>query len=315
MDMKTFTMNSLLGADNDEEDIISDNDTWVELDISTYSEFYHEVKDDGCSHLFELMRISGTFNFDISAVKAHFMEYDVPVLILEDQNAIDSYFTAEVLDTPGLVKSEEKKLKDMAVCFRCRLSSKRSGLVCLFPFILMPHTPPKNLKDSPLLAHEMLHLRKTFTGLYDERTIKYTYWNKDLQSLAKANLHSILEHKITSLLKEEFEALQANNDMESVNLAMSQSYIPMALNNCASILDWWLNDEQQYLNISRTSGFMADCVSKCLIELGYVDMHPSQEMTSLKWRCVTERVFREAYKFWQKRPDNFVELLKRSLET
>lgn len=313
--MKTFTMNSLLGADNDEEDIISDNDTWVELDINTYTEFYNEVKEDGCSHLFELFRISGQSKFDISAVKAHFMEYDVPVLILEDQNAIDSYFAAEVLDTPGLVKSEETKLNDVAACLRCRLSSKRSGLVCLFPFILMPHTPPIDLTGSPLLAHEMLHLRKTFTGLYNERAIKYTYWNKDLQALAKANLHSILEHKITTLLTDEFEALQANNDMESVNLAMSQSYIPMALNNCANILDWWLNDEQQYLNISRTSRFIAECLFTCLTDLGYADMHPSQEMTPLKWRGVTELVFREAYKFWQKRPDNFVELLKRSLET
>jgi hypothetical protein len=29
--MKTFTMNSLVGSYEDESDIISDNDTWVEL--------------------------------------------------------------------------------------------------------------------------------------------------------------------------------------------------------------------------------------------------------------------------------------------
>lgn len=118
-----------------------------------------------------------------------------------------------------------------------------------------------------------------------------------------------------SFLFEEYEALQVNNDIENVNLAMSQSYIPLALNSCAETLDWWLNDVRLYLNISRTVKVISETLYDCLTDLGYIDLHPSQNMTPLKWRVVTEKVFREAYKFWMKKPENFVELVSRSLQS
>lgn len=193
--MRTFSMNSLLGQGNDDSDIVSDNDTWVELDTVTYQDFYKEVKADNCIHLFELMRISDQFAFDANNVRLHFIEYDVPVLVLEDQNSINTYFAGNIINTPGLIL-DGSRLNGAAACLRCRLSSKQKNLVCLFPFILMPYAPPTNLAESPLLAHEILHLKKTFTHLYNERSIKYTFWNKDLQSLVKSDLHGALSHKI-----------------------------------------------------------------------------------------------------------------------
>lgn len=313
--MKTFTMNSLLGSDEDKNDIYSDNDTWVELDTEVYKHFYQEVKEDGCAFLFELMKVSGQFDFDSKHLKSHYIEYDIPVLILENQSAVQSYFAENILNVPGLVHVDNPQLNDSATCLRCRLLSRRSGLVCLFPFILLPHAPPQNLSDSPLLGHEMVHLRKTLANLYDQNAIRFTYWNKDLQTLVASNLAGALAFKITPYLTEEYEALHVNNDINGVNLAMTQIYIPMALSGCASILDWWLNDENKYLNISRITRVISDTLFDCLSQLGYNDSQWSHPMTPKRWRDVTEEVFREAYKFWQKKPENFVELIRRSLSS
>ncbi|QXE87364.1 hypothetical protein KP003_02855 [Geomonas nitrogeniifigens] len=314
--MNTFVMNSLLGSDDKENDIVYDNDTWLELDADSYQEFYREVKEDNCRKLFELMHISGQFGFDTSKVKIRFVEYDIPVLVLEDADSINNYIFDSISNVPGLVQADDKnsRLNQAASCFRCRYSSE-SNLVGLFPFILMPFAPPTDLNESPLLAHEIFHLKMTFTELYNEKAIKMTYWNKDLQALVKSDLHDALAHKIRSYLSEEYQALQINHDIDTVNLAFSQSYIPIVLDNCASILDWWLNDEHMYLNISRTSKVISDALYDCLTKLGYNDLHSSQNMTPLKWRGVSEKVFREAYKFWQKKPEDFCELLRRSVES
>mgnify|MGYP001766901535 CR=1 FL=1 len=309
--MTKFNMDSLVGSDSKGEDIISLNDEWLELDSNSYIDFYDDVKQDNADHLLELSKISGFYSISKNA-KIHFLEYDVPVLIIEDFDTI-SALVHDLENTPGLIHDKDRAMDETAHCHRCRYVLQSNGTVGLFPFILFPKAPPNNLIDSPLLAHEMVHLRKTFTSHFNEKAIRWTYWNLHLQADVFKDTYGFLRHKIYHYLMEEHEALGQNNSNQARNIAIRDIYIPIALDECASIIDFLINDNKRYINISKIAEAISTALNECLINIDYNDPSLSRTLTPSKWAQVSKSIFKEAYEQWKKQPANFNQLLKQAL--
>ena len=62
--------------------------------------------------------------------------------------------------------------KDVAVCQRVRMYSKKPAKACLFPYIVMSDSPPKDIEEKSLLAYEMVHSRYALTERYGEDYIR-----------------------------------------------------------------------------------------------------------------------------------------------
>jgi hypothetical protein len=153
------------------------------------------------------------------------------------------------------------------------------------------------------------------TKSFDEKAIRLSFWNADMQEYVRNNFSSVLEYKITSFLEEEWEACAANHDQEGRQRAFTHIHIPGALAGCGNLLDWWLNDEGRYLNISLACGVITNALKKLLIEVGYKDESEDYPMNPQRWSEVAEVVFREAYRMWKKQPGNFNEYMSRSLSS
>jgi len=306
-------MDSLVGTDHNGEDIVSLNDEWIELERNSYLVIFNDVKQDQANQLLFLSNISDTYSLGKNA-KIHFVEYDIPILIIEDTDTI-STSVSTLADTPGLIYDTDRALDETAQCLRCRYVLRSNKTVCLFPYILFPKTPPNNLNDSPLLAHEFVHLKQTFSGLYDEESIRWSQWNLHLQSEVFKKSYEYIRHTIDHYLKEEHEALGQNNSIEERNTAIRDIYIPIVLNQCASIIDFLINDNNKYINISKVTEAISTALYECLIKIDYQDPNTIRSMTPNKWEQVSKAIFKEAYNQWKKYPTNFNQLLQQALST
>lgn len=306
-------MDSLVGTDPKGEDIISLNDNWIEMDSNAYLDFFNDVKEDQANQLFYLSNISDIYSLGENA-KIHYIDYDIPILIVEDYETISNH-VSDLENIPGLIHDRERALLETAQCLRCRYVLKSKGIVGLFPFILYPKAPPRSIADSPLLAHEIVHLKKTFSGHFNERAIRWTYWNSHLQADVFKDTYGFLKHKIDHYLTEEHEALGQNNSIEERNIAIRDIYVPIALNGCASIIDFLINDSKKYINIGRVTESISTALYECLININYSDPSPTQSLTPRKWAQVSITVFKEAYEQWKKHPANFNQLLQQSLSS
>lgn len=304
--MPEFIMTSLVGEDKNGDDIIVPDETWVTLNTDEYLDFFEEVKNDNAKNLIELTQMAGQISFLPDSYSIHFPEYDLPVVVISSESSTDQFFKNYGDSTPGFMGDNVNKAA-MAVCLRNRLKSNRTNRVCLFPFIVMPVNPPLNLIDSPLLAHEMVHLRYTLSERYDENYIRTTYFNAKLQDHWRKNFHPEMARSISGFLIEEWEACAQNFDPDMRQRTFTNVYIPKVLAKCAENLDWWLNDEGGYLNIGRTSCHIAETLHTILTQLGYSDDSSPLPMDPLSWKNVSEAAFREAYASWKKHPGHFVE--------
>lgn len=71
--MSEFTMDSLVGTDPNGEDIISLNDEWIEMDSTSYLDFFNDVRQDHANHLLYLSNISDTYSLGKNA-KIHYID-------------------------------------------------------------------------------------------------------------------------------------------------------------------------------------------------------------------------------------------------
>jgi len=297
--MQIFEMNSLIGTDENGIEHISYNDVWIPLNEETYRIFYEEVKKDNAEKLLKLIELSGQVPISNKNLHLHFMEYDIPALVISSPDSIDNLFDKIANDTPGMHADTSQK-EQRAVCHRNRLPSEQLDQVCLFPMIIMAQKPPEDLSNSPLLSHEMVHLKHTLTEKYGETQIRLSFWNADLQDYYRENFNIALKEAIISTLGEEWEACKENFDEFGRNQAFTSIHIPHVLSSCALKLDWWLNDEKRYLNIGRTATLISETVFDSLTKLGYNDSKSNHPMNPTRWKEVVNHTFRDAYKRWQK---------------
>jgi hypothetical protein len=252
-------MNSLVGVDTDGSDIMSLGDTRSELDADTYGRFVEEVRRDEGRMLLRAVRIGRQIPLDEDASRVQVVDYDLPVIILISAATTKNLRDQMSAETPGL-KVDMTTLDQSAICHRNRLPSVNDNLVCLFPCIVLPHDPPRYPSESPLLRHEMVHLRKTLTSAYGENRIRVTYWNADLQPFCRQHFEEVLASAARDYLLEEWEACAENFDDAGRQRAFTHIYIPHALAGIARRLDWQLNDEDRYVNVRR----MCDLISETL---------------------------------------------------
>ena len=306
--MHTFTMNTLAGVNDDNtEDIFIENEKWAVLDEQLYRKILIEIQEDNAETLLRSIKQSGQCDLDLSSIKLHFMQYDLPVLILESPETIKNEGEKKN-NIPGACIDAD----NISFCIRIRMPSKSEGVTCIFPSILIASPPPIELKDNPTVAHEMVHLKQTIFKC-DERAIRLSYWNMELQDLMRSSLNEYIQHRLKNHIEEEWEACKENLDMQGRNNAFTHAYIPAGLEQCGNILDWWLNDEKGYINISRTAKLISTSLYECLKKIGYDDTYGKHSMTPEQWRTVSEKTLRTAYKYWQDRPGPFNEKMAMAL--
>jgi len=306
--MATFHMHSLLGFRPDGTAIVSEDDCWVELTPALYRTVLAEVRADRAQRLLRALALATQLPLAPAGVQVHFVEYDLPVCVLEAPAAWDVIATPLVADPQA--SPHRPAREHPGLCRRNRLPAADGRTVCLFPVLLAPGPPPRALGESPLLAHELVHLRKTLTPVYGEPALRLSDWNADLEGYARTRFDALLRHRLAAFLEEEWEACAANLTPADRARAFTDRYIPLALQACAEQLDWWLNDEGRYLNAGRTSTLIATALGAVLAGLVYHDNGRSLA----DWQAVATRVFREAFRTWQKQPGDFTQILTTILQ-
>ena len=99
--MKEFKMNSLIGTDDDGNDIIITDEDWIVLNREAYVEFFEEIRSDKAKKLIELTQISGQLPILPDSYCVHFVQYDLPVLIITSPKSIDQFFSTSIINVPS----------------------------------------------------------------------------------------------------------------------------------------------------------------------------------------------------------------------
>jgi len=117
-------MNSLVGTDKNGIEHISYDDVWITLNKEIYRVYFEEVKSNNAEKLLKLFELSGQFPISKDNLALHFMEYDIPALVISSPNSLEKLFDKMAKDTPGMQADTSVK-EQGAVCYRNRLPSEK----------------------------------------------------------------------------------------------------------------------------------------------------------------------------------------------
>jgi hypothetical protein len=299
--MSSFHMHSRVGWHPNGAEIISEDEVWVELTPDLYRTYWAEVRADAGERLLQGITLATQVPLPPDTTRVHFVDDDLPVCMIE----VAPQHWQQFRDTNPVIPIDREGTEAQGLCHRNRLPAADGKTVCLFPVLLAPTAPRPALAESPSLAHEMVHLRHTLTPAYGEAALRMSYWNADLEMVARTQFDSLLRHRLISFLREEWEACATNMADGARHRAFTNLYIPVALRACAQQLNWWLNDEGRYVNVARTCALISTTLADTLLGIHYHDdrMHPAD------WQDVSACVFREAFRRWRKTAGDFTEML------
>lgn len=307
----SFTMNSLVGTDCEGNDIVSMNDQWYVLNEQLYRQVLEETRADRFHELIRLIRLSRQVALEANDVKVHYCEGSLPFLLLESPAAIKSLH-ADLASRPGVIGQQDDG--NTAQCYRQRLPIQRLSGYCLFPLIITTN-PPGGILGTPLLNHELDHLRHTLSERYGESCLRETFWNMELQPYIAGRFLEFSRSLIASYLAEEWEACGQNYTDSQRQEAFTQVYIPLVLDKISTMIDWWLCDLRKYLNFGRYTDTVTHELREVLGRLGYSDTNASYPMDPERWRQITEITLKKAHALWRRQHGSFLASYKEVLES